>query len=144
MVFARALLFGDGVNMSKRAAKHCAGPFFHGQKRVTGDLLLRGATRGEEGGEDDDDGEEVNRWNLRKCSAAGLDVLSTVFGDELLPIVLPIVEQRLRVRLTPHFRHTPLRPHQQLLHDDKALKMTGNDFQEGQLSGMFSGPGNSI
>jgi transportin-1 len=50
----------------------------------------------EEGGEDD--GEEVNRWNLRKCSAAGLDVLSTVFGEELLPIVLPIVEQRLRVR----------------------------------------------
>jgi transportin-1 len=62
-------------------------------------LLCRGATRGEEGGEDDDDGEEVNRWNLRKCSAAGLDVLSTVFGDELLPIVLPIVEQRLRVGL---------------------------------------------
>ncbi len=59
--------------------------------------MCRGATRGEEGGEDDDDGEEVNRWNLRKCSAAGLDVLSTVFGDELLPIVLPIVEQRLRV-----------------------------------------------
>ncbi|CAL8464616.1 g4151 [Coccomyxa elongata] len=59
-------------------------------------FLPKGATRGEEGGEDDDDGEEVNRWNLRKCSAAGLDVLSTVFGDELLPIVLPIVEQRLR------------------------------------------------
>lgn len=73
---------------------------------MTGDLLLRGATRGEEGGEDDDDdGEEVNRWNLRKCSAAGLDVLSTVFGDELLPIVLPIVEQRLRVRFTPLLSH---------------------------------------
>ena len=51
---------------------------------------------GEEEGSDDD-GEEINRWNLRKCSAAGLDVLSTVFGEELLPIVLPIVEQRLRV-----------------------------------------------
>ena len=48
--------------------------------------------------EEEDDGEEVNRWNLRKCSAAGLDVLSTVFGEELLPIVLPIVEARLRVR----------------------------------------------
>lgn len=63
-------------------------------------LLCRGAIRGEDVGDDDDDGEEVNRWNLRKCSAAGLDVLSTVFGDELLPIVLPIVEQRLRVCTT--------------------------------------------
>ena len=57
----------------------------------------RNASRGEGGDDEDDDGEEVNRWNLRKCSAAGLDVLSTVFGDELLPIVLPIVEQKLRV-----------------------------------------------
>jgi hypothetical protein len=35
-------------------------------------------------------------WNLRKCSAAGLDMLSNVFGDELLPVLLPIVEQRLK------------------------------------------------
>ena len=60
-------------------------------------MLCRNASRGEGGDDEDDDGEEVNRWNLRKCSAAGLDVLSTVFGDELLPIVLPIVEQKLRV-----------------------------------------------
>lgn len=50
-----------------------------------------------EGGDDDDsDGEEVGKWNLRKCSAAGLDVLSTVFQDELLPIVTPTVEARLQ------------------------------------------------
>ena len=60
-------------------------------------MLFRNSSRGEGGDDEDDDGEEVNRWNLRKCSAAGLDVLSTVFGDELLPIVLPIVEQKLRV-----------------------------------------------
>lgn len=46
--------------------------------------------------ESDSDGDEINRWNLRKCSAAGLDILSTVFGDELLPIVIPIVERRLQ------------------------------------------------
>lgn len=63
------------------------------------ELLCRGSSRGEGGDDEDDDGEEVNRWNLRKCSAAGLDVLSTVFGDELLPIVLPIVEQKLRVSI---------------------------------------------
>ena len=33
---------------------------------------------------------------MRKCSAAGLDVLSTVFQEELLPIVTPIVQQRLQ------------------------------------------------
>ena len=37
------------------------------------------------------------RWNLRKCSAAALDVLSTVFEEDLLPIVSPVVEQRLQV-----------------------------------------------
>lgn len=54
----------------------------------------------------DNEGDEINRWNLRKCSAAGLDVLSTVFGQELLPIVLPIVQQRLEV--TPLILPTPL------------------------------------
>jgi len=38
-----------------------------------------------------------SRWNLRKCSAAGLDRLSNVFGDDLLPVLMPIVEQRLQV-----------------------------------------------
>lgn len=57
--------------------------------------LCRGAAHGEEG--DDDDSDEVSRWNMRKCSAAGLDVLSTVFQEEMLPIVTPIVQQRLQV-----------------------------------------------
>jgi hypothetical protein len=34
----------------------------------------------------------INSWNLRKCSAAGLDILSTVFGDEILPILMPLVQ----------------------------------------------------
>lgn len=54
----------------------------------------RSAAHGEEEGEED--AEEVSRWNMRKCSAAGLDVLSTVFQEELLPIVTPIVQQRLQ------------------------------------------------
>ena len=52
------------------------------------------AEEGEEG-EDGDGG--ISRWNLRRCSAAGLDRLSLAYGDELLPILLPIVEQRLQV-----------------------------------------------
>lgn len=62
-----------------------------------GCLLSRGQAHGEEG--KDDDADEVSRWNMRKCSAAGLDVLSTVFQEEMLPIVTPIVQQRLQVCL---------------------------------------------
>lgn len=45
--------------------------------------------------QDDDDADIINSWNLRKCSAAGLDILSTVFGDEILPILLPLVQVHL-------------------------------------------------
>lgn len=48
------------------------------------------------GDDGDDDEEGISRWNLRRCSAAGLDRLSLVYGDALLPILLPIVEQRLQ------------------------------------------------
>ena len=52
---------------------------------------------GEDGDGDKDDGEEeIAVWNLRRCSAAGLDMLSSSFGDELLPLLLPAVQVRLR------------------------------------------------
>ena len=41
------------------------------------------------------------RWNLRKCSAAALDVVSVVFHEELLPIITPIVQERIQVRPAP-------------------------------------------
>ncbi|XP_050232437.1 transportin-1 [Mercurialis annua] len=44
---------------------------------------------------DDDDDDIVNVWNLRKCSAAALDILSNVFGDEILPTLLPVVQGKL-------------------------------------------------
>ena len=44
---------------------------------------------------DDDDDDEAAQWNLRKSSANGLDVMSNLFGDDLLPMILPVVEQRL-------------------------------------------------
>jgi hypothetical protein len=31
-------------------------------------------------------------WNLRKCSAAALDVLANVFTTDLLPVLLPILK----------------------------------------------------
>ncbi|XP_057500476.1 transportin-1-like [Actinidia eriantha] len=49
---------------------------------------------GSENGEDDDD-DIVNIWNLRKCSAAALDILSNVYGDEILPTLMPTVQAKL-------------------------------------------------
>lgn len=58
-----------------------------------------GAGSGEGGAaEDDDDDEVFGAWNLRKASAEALDMLSNNYGDDLLPVLLPIVQQRLQVR----------------------------------------------
>lgn len=47
--------------------------------------------------EDDcpDDDSALSDWNLRKCSAAALDVLANVFKDDLLPVLLPILKDTL-------------------------------------------------
>lgn len=44
---------------------------------------------------DDDDDDPMSDWNIRKCSAAALDQLSNVFRDEILPCVLPKLEEIL-------------------------------------------------
>ncbi|KAJ0733908.1 putative armadillo-like helical, importin beta family [Helianthus annuus] len=46
---------------------------------------------GSDDAEDDDD-DIVNIWNLRKCSATALDTISNVFGDEILPTLMPFVQ----------------------------------------------------
>lgn len=52
-----------------------------------------------DGEEDDDDGidddDALSDWNLRKCSAAGLDILANVFAEELLPHVLEKLNELL-------------------------------------------------
>ncbi len=37
----------------------------------------------------------MSDWNLRKCSAAALDILANVFKEEILPILLPILKETL-------------------------------------------------
>ena len=50
---------------------------------------------GDMGDESDDEEDPMSDWNIRKCSAAALDQLSNVFRDEILPFVLPKLEQIL-------------------------------------------------
>ncbi|ETN63269.1 importin beta-2 [Anopheles darlingi] len=42
-----------------------------------------------------DDDTNLSDWNLRKCSAAALDLLANVFKDDFLPILLPILKETL-------------------------------------------------
>ncbi|KAJ4964946.1 hypothetical protein NE237_016795 [Protea cynaroides] len=44
---------------------------------------------------EDEEDDIVNVWNLRKCSAAGLDIISNIFGDEILPTLMPLVQAKL-------------------------------------------------
>ncbi|KAI8114465.1 hypothetical protein M9434_002589 [Picochlorum sp. BPE23] len=47
-------------------------------------------------GEMEKDQEADVEWNLRKSSAAGLDMLSGLLGDDILPTLLPVVESNLQ------------------------------------------------
>jgi len=56
---------------------------------------------GDMGDESDDDDDPMSDWNIRKCSAAALDQLSNVFRDEILPFVLPKLEEILFHKVRP-------------------------------------------
>uniref|UniRef100_A0AAR2KSW3 Importin N-terminal domain-containing protein n=2 Tax=Pygocentrus nattereri TaxID=42514 RepID=A0AAR2KSW3_PYGNA len=50
----------------------------------------------EDNDEDDlDDDDTISDWNLRKCSAAALDVLANVFREDLLLHILPLLKELL-------------------------------------------------
>lgn len=54
----------------------------------------------DENGDDDvgdveDDDSTLSDWNLRKCSAAALDMLANVFREDLLPVLVPILKETL-------------------------------------------------
>lgn len=75
-------------------------PRFHKSKTHTIKASQNGTENGidkedDEDFEDPDDDGSLSDWNLRKCSAAALDVLANVFRDDLLPILIPILKETL-------------------------------------------------
>ena len=46
--------------------------------------------------EEEDDDEGYSDWNLRKCSAAALDVLSNVYNAHLFEVIKPFLVQNIR------------------------------------------------
>ncbi|ORY34979.1 putative importin beta-2 subunit [Naematelia encephala] len=45
--------------------------------------------------DDFDDDDDTGGWNIRKCSAAALDVMAVSFKDDLLQILLPVLKDKL-------------------------------------------------
>ncbi|XP_023724249.1 transportin-1 [Cryptotermes secundus] len=70
-------------------------PRFHKSRTHT---IKHSEENGDEEEEEDDgmdDDSSLSDWNLRKCSAAALDVLANVFREELLPVLVPILKETL-------------------------------------------------
>ncbi|KAJ8923719.1 hypothetical protein NQ315_010300 [Exocentrus adspersus] len=77
-------------------------PRFHKSKThtikatISSNMTENGTDKDDDDDYDDgDDDGSLSDWNLRKCSAAALDVLANVFRDDLLPILIPILKETL-------------------------------------------------
>ncbi|XP_043920372.1 transportin-1 [Protopterus annectens] len=70
-------------------------PRFHRSRTVAQQHDEDGIDVDEDDDDLDDDDDNISDWNLRKCSAAALDVLANVFRDDLLPHVLPLLKELL-------------------------------------------------
>ncbi|TRY96228.1 hypothetical protein DNTS_013744 [Danionella cerebrum] len=73
-------------------------PRFHRSRTVAQQHEGGDSIEEEEDDDDDDDlddDETISDWNLRKCSAAALDVLANVFRDDLLLHILPLLKELL-------------------------------------------------
>uniref|UniRef100_A0A0K0ES64 Transportin-1 n=1 Tax=Strongyloides stercoralis TaxID=6248 RepID=A0A0K0ES64_STRER len=49
----------------------------------------------ENNSDEEDDNDDNTDWNLRKCAAATLDVITGIFGDDCLPIIFPLLKDLL-------------------------------------------------
>ncbi|KAK7538940.1 armadillo-type protein [Phyllosticta citricarpa] len=82
---------GDASNPDKGAASTTAGDR---------DDLSEGEV--EDYDDDDEDGNPEDQWNLRKCSAAALDVLASVFHQPVFEVTLPYLKDNLKHQEWPN------------------------------------------
>mgnify|MGYP001097907663 CR=1 FL=1 len=99
-----ALLRADEEDFAEPDRREDIKPnFYHVRTHVAGstDMTADVAVDVDDGDDEDDedggiDDEGMGEWNFRKSSAASIDQLSSVFGEGLLPHVLPLVEPLLQ------------------------------------------------
>ena len=74
-------------------------PYFHGARKLAA----------AQGDDDEDEGDDSSRhaggdgtmvWNLRKSAGHGVDALCVLYGNGILQLLLPLVQQRLNFRPT--------------------------------------------
>uniref|UniRef100_A0A6I8REM4 Transportin-1 n=1 Tax=Xenopus tropicalis TaxID=8364 RepID=A0A6I8REM4_XENTR len=70
-------------------------PRFHRSRTVAQPHEEDGIEEDDDDDDELDDDENISDWNIRKCSAAALDVLANVFREELLPHILPLLKELL-------------------------------------------------
>ena len=70
-------------------------PRFHRSRTVAQQHDEDGIEEEDDDDDEVDDDDTISDWNLRKCSAAALDVLANVYRDELLPHILPLLKELL-------------------------------------------------
>uniref|UniRef100_A0A672GXH1 Transportin-1 n=1 Tax=Salarias fasciatus TaxID=181472 RepID=A0A672GXH1_SALFA len=70
-------------------------PRFHRSRTVAQQHEGDGIEEDDDEDDELDDDDTISDWNLRKCSAAALDVLANVFRDDLLLHILPLLKELL-------------------------------------------------
>jgi hypothetical protein len=65
------------------------------EEDIAPSVSKRGEVEDDEDEDEDNDGGE-DTWNLRKGSAAALDLMSYVFQNDMLQVLLPLIEQLLQ------------------------------------------------
>ena len=66
-----------------------------GMSREAADKALQEDEDEDDEDYEDDDEDIAAEWNIRKCSAAALDVMAVSFGNDLLEILLPLLHERV-------------------------------------------------
>lgn len=66
------------------------------EEDIAPSVSKRGQVEDDEDEEDEDNGGSEDTWNLRKGSAAALDLMSYVFQNDMLQVLLPLIEQLLQ------------------------------------------------
>ncbi len=66
-----------------------------GKSREAGDKALEDEDDEDDEDYDPDEDESAGEWNIRKCSAAALDVMAVSYGNDVLAILLPLLRERL-------------------------------------------------
>jgi len=88
---------GDNVNQTSGNVNGTnASATSNASQQVDDDDLSEGEIDDGDDDEDEDGADPEDRWNLRKCSAAALDVLATVFHGAVFEITLPYLKENLR------------------------------------------------